>query len=45
MFLDLAIAGGADGLVSGDRHLLDLVSAVPFEIFTPAALETMIESA
>lgn len=44
MFLDLAIAGGADGLVSGDRHLLDLVSAVPFEILTPAALEAMIES-
>lgn len=44
MFLDLAIAGGADGLVSGDRHLLDLVSVVPFEILTPAALEAMIES-
>lgn len=34
-FLELAEHGGADLLVSGDRHLLSLAGRVRFEIVTP----------
>lgn len=37
-FLDLALAGGADALVTGDRHLLALAGQAPFRIVPPAAL-------
>jgi putative PIN family toxin of toxin-antitoxin system len=36
MLLDLAAAGGAEVLVSGDRALLEMVTVVPFTIEAPA---------
>lgn len=35
-FLELAAAGGAEQLVTGDRDLLDLAGRTPFEIVTVA---------
>ena len=37
-FLELAIAAGADWLVTGDKDLLDLAAKFPVPIVTPAAL-------
>jgi predicted nucleic acid-binding protein len=37
MFVDLAVAGDAGVLVSGDPDLLALIGKVPFAIETPAA--------
>lgn len=34
-FLDLAVAGSADGVVTGDGHLLAVKDAAPFDIETP----------
>ena len=39
-FLDLAIAGGADALVTGDRDLLVLAGTVAVPVITPADLKT-----
>jgi putative PIN family toxin of toxin-antitoxin system len=36
-FVDLAAAGGADFLVTGDRDLLDLRDQLPCAVMTPAA--------
>lgn len=35
-FLDLAVAGSADGVVTGDGHLLVVKDAPPFEVVTPS---------
>jgi uncharacterized protein len=37
-FLELALAGKADALVSGDKKLLELTDSAPFAIMTPAQL-------
>ncbi|WP_420614994.1 putative toxin-antitoxin system toxin component, PIN family [Candidatus Palauibacter sp.] len=37
MFLELALAGRADALVTGDRDLLTLASTFPVPILTPQA--------
>lgn len=37
-YLECAVAGGADYLVSGDRHLLSLEHPFDFTILTPADL-------
>lgn len=36
-FLDLAVAGSADGVVTGDGHLLAVKDAAPFDVVTPSA--------
>ena len=35
-FLDLAVAAGADAIVTGDDHLLQLAGRCPVDILTPA---------
>lgn len=41
MFVDLAVAGAADMLVTGDGDLLALVGKVPFRVCTPAEYGVM----
>ena len=36
-FFDLAVAGAADGVVTGDEHLLAVKEAAPFDVVTPSA--------
>lgn len=36
MFIELAAAGEADALVTGDAHLLDMADRLPFEVLPPA---------
>ncbi len=36
-FLDLAVVGSADGVVTGDGHLLAVKDAAPFDVVTPSA--------
>ena len=43
-FLHLAVAGGADVLVSGDADLLALSEMVSFRILPPAAFETLLSA-
>jgi len=35
-FLDLAVAGSAEGVVTGDGHLLAVKDAAPFDVVTPS---------
>jgi putative PIN family toxin of toxin-antitoxin system len=42
-FLECALAGGADYIVSGDRHLLRLQQFRGIQILTPAAFLALIE--
>jgi predicted nucleic acid-binding protein len=44
VFLQLAAAGSAEALVSGDRALLALAGRTPFPILSPAALRRRVES-
>jgi len=37
-FLDLAFAGKAEAIVTGDKKLLELAAAAPFAVLTPAQL-------
>ena len=41
-FLELALSGRADALVTGDRDLLALASVFPVSIVTPAALKRLL---
>lgn len=41
-FLDLALSGRADALVTGDGDLLVLASVFPVPILTPAALKRLL---
>jgi putative PIN family toxin of toxin-antitoxin system len=43
-FLQLAVAGSADALVTGDADLLALAGQVPFVIVTPGALPATLPS-
>lgn len=43
-FIECAVAGGADVIVSGDKHLLALGSFEGIRIATPAAFVTLLES-
>jgi len=43
-FLDLAVAGGADVLVTGDKDLLALAPQAPFAIETPETYARRFES-
>jgi len=43
MFIELAHAGKADVLISGDSDLLSLAGACPFDIETPADFKTRIK--
>ena len=42
-FVELAIVGKADALVSGDSHLLELSASVNFALLTPAGLVGRLE--
>ena len=42
IFLELAVAAGADALVSGDRDLLALAPAFNIPILTPAVFQTQL---
>jgi putative PIN family toxin of toxin-antitoxin system len=44
-FLELALAGKAEALVSGDKSLLELADEVRFAIVTPAQLRMRLERA
>lgn len=44
-FLELALAAGADALVTGDADLLDLAPTFPVRILPPAALRERVNAA
>ena len=42
-FLDLALTGRAEALVTSDKKLLELAADVPFAVLTPAQLRKRLD--